>query len=176
MIMNDSDKVKYLLELAELHRKQFDTRRQVEWKINFAFWTAVGLVAYFYCSRDTGLSWCERIVVASGLVLAGFFYAVVHLPAIFGAEDKDLDFMIYFKDCAEAVLLDPENLPDKPAALAEHEVKKPGWCYAWKHGGWYYMLCMILVSLGIVLAVVLLLLCRVRWVCSCWATLGSAHA
>jgi hypothetical protein len=175
MIMNDCEKVKYLLELAELHRKQFDTRRQVEWKINFAFWTAVGLVAYFYCSRDTGLSLCEGIGIAFGLVLAGSFYAVVHLPAIFGAEDKDLGLMIHFKNCAEAAVLNLP-LPNKPAAVAEHEIKKPGWCYAWKHGGWCYMLCMILVSLGIVLAVALLLLCRVRGVCSCWASLGSAHA
>ena len=164
------------LELADLHRKQFDTRRQVEWKINFAFWTAVGLVAYFYCSRQTDLSWCEWVVVAVGLVLAGIFYGWVHLPAIFSAEDKDLKFMIYFKDCAEATLLDPEKLPKKPPALAEDEITKPKFYYAWKYGDRCYMLLMILVSLAIVLAVVLLLLCRVRGVCSCWASIGTAHA
>ena len=173
--MDDTDPVKYLLELAELHRKQFDTRRSVEWKINFAFWTAVGLVAYFYCSRETGLSWCEWIVVAVGLLLAGIFYGLVHLPAIFAAEHKDLNFMIYFKNCAEATIA-KQSLPKKPPALEEPGIKKPGWCYAWEYGRWRYMLSMILASLGIVLAVVLLLLCRVRGLWSWWVSICTAHA
>lgn len=60
-------RVRALLRIADMHWRDFDSRRSYEWKVNFALWTSLGALAGLLLRSEGGIS-DQMGVVASGVV------------------------------------------------------------------------------------------------------------
>ena len=94
--MPDEDKVELLLKLAEVSWRDYNERRSIEWKTNFALWLALGSFGGFIFQHPTDLpTW---VAAFTSFLLACIFLVYVFLwrRGIQEGNRLDLDAAHYY--------------------------------------------------------------------------------
>ena len=123
------EKASKYIEMAKICQEQLWKRRHIEWRTGFALWTSLAVAGgfiYRYAQRplpDPG----KWILLA--VILLVFSVIVLlhrrHLKAIFISNERDLDFLNYYRDRAAWELSneDFKNRPPRPP-WADDRVEK----------------------------------------------------
>lgn len=109
------------LEIAKTCQDQLWKRRQVEWKNGFALWTAIAVATGFILQSIGSIFLPDHVKWSVPLILSFVYVAIVivhrtHLKAIFISNEKDLEFLNYYRDRAAWELCndDFEKKPKRP--------------------------------------------------------------
>jgi hypothetical protein len=72
----ERERIRTALKLADDKWRDFNRRRAVEWKVNFALWTALGALAgvYWKTGRGEGLDVSAASMLSFGLILVECIY------------------------------------------------------------------------------------------------------
>jgi hypothetical protein len=135
--MPDSEKVKLFIELAKTNQENLWKRRGIEWKVNFGFWTALGVIAGFSCERGLGSTIAQHHSLTLGVLFALWIVHSWYNLRIVRSNDKDLDWFIYYLSRAEKELTG-ENV--------EKKRPDPG-----KTGKWHAVLCPAVITFTLLL-------------------------
>ena len=129
------------IDLANLSKDLLVSRRQTEWRINIALWTAMLAIAGFLLSLDEPFSIVKGpyITLYLGYIGVTLLFALWHLPAASGSNRKDLDLIIYFRQKAQKALDEAEPDPVYP----EHIVDWSPWEYGTKTYDGKYWHCFV---------------------------------
>lgn len=118
-----SDKATVYLENAKASQEQLWKRRQIEWRTGFALWASIGVVTVFLSkeikecvpslSQVSASIVCAVLIAAFGLV---YWAHRRHLVAIFISNEKDLDFLLHYRDLATWAISgqEPDKKPQPP--------------------------------------------------------------
>lgn len=93
--------------LADLSQNLVTCRRQIQWKINFGFWTVFGLFAYYALPEIKGLWGTYGLIVGTVILFIG---AALHVYDVVGTvipNQKDMDWITYCREKALLVAKDP---------------------------------------------------------------------
>ena len=107
------------LENAKTCQEQLWKRRQIEWRNGFAFWTAIAVATAFIFKNVTPTSlpdpekWYVLCIFLLGYVAVVIVHRI-HLKAIFISNEKDLEFLNYYRDRAAWELCNDDFTKDKP--------------------------------------------------------------
>ncbi len=106
---NNIEKAGRYLEAAKINQENLWKRREIEWKINFALWTAIALVTGFlYLNIKNPINipcnYCVFIVFLIVYAFTTWLYSK-HIDTIRLSNDKDKSYMIYYLTLAEIELL-----------------------------------------------------------------------
>lgn len=119
------------IEIAKTCQEQLWKRRHIEWRTGFALWTSLAVASgfiYRYAKRPLPdpAKWIFLVVIFL-VFLAIVLLHQRHLRAIFISNQRDLDFLNYYRDraawelCKEDFKNQPQ--PQRPAWAGENEEK-----------------------------------------------------
>lgn len=153
------------IKLANLSKDLLVSRRQIEWRINFAFWAGIVAIAVFlyqagYSKSNLGI-WYWIIVIVLGI--GSLIFVGLYLSIINASHKKDLDLIIYYREKADPELVKHINESKKEHGkktkpedhikyIEVHPLK-----YFWKSKYWRYLLQYYLITVLIFGGAVMLL-------------------
>ena len=101
------DRFNAYMELVRYAAGRHDARRQIEWKVNFAFWTL--LVGGAWALRSTGRPVPPILLHPLFPYVVLGLYAFVWLRGLWRANADDKNMADYFRDLAQRLLGEPAS-------------------------------------------------------------------
>jgi hypothetical protein len=123
-------------ELLKSNVDQLWKRREIEWRIHFSLWLAIGGVTVFACTQLSPAT-LHRVTLWVGLT---YFIAILlyawHSLGLFVSNEKDLAWIRYFQAKAREMLGEAAQAPACPTELDEKATSgadgtQSGWRKVW---------------------------------------------
>ena len=100
--MDEKDRAELYRSLADRGWQRFNSRREVEWKISFALWTALGASIVLLLQKPVGPTPAWWFVVGAAAAVVG--YVFVWTPWLQKANERDQKTSYYWESAVEHVL------------------------------------------------------------------------
>lgn len=89
------------IELAKISQQSIESRRTVEWKVGFGFWTAIAAFTYFVAQSPTPLTVCQYIIISLLYLAAQVIWILYWQIPLHHAYLVDKDWKHHYMHCAE---------------------------------------------------------------------------
>jgi hypothetical protein len=135
-------KIKVLSSLSESCWREYDTRRQYEWKVNFALWAGFGIIAGFSIKENFELEKWVWIIIA--VVFCVYIVWQVGLRNSNRLDQSKRHFYDEKIRCQLKIYL-PEDLNNPPKTSSKFLLLN------WSHGSQIFITGTFLILLGLIL-------------------------
>jgi hypothetical protein len=114
--MPNKDKVESLLKLADFSWRDYNERRSIEWKTNFALWLALGTFAGFMFQHQTDLALGLKLLITAILAVTFLIYTLLWKAEVMERNRSDKKLVQYYwsKVNDELDMEPPVPTPQKP--------------------------------------------------------------
>ena len=149
------------IKIASLSKDLLVSRRQIEWRINFAFWGGVVAIAVFLHKAGYNKSnlevWYWIIIFALGI--GTLIFLGLYLPIINASHKKDVDLITYYREKADPELVKHISERNKEYKTKDHikYIEVHPLIYFYKRMYWIYLIQYYLITLLIFGSAVMLL-------------------
>ena len=106
------------IDLAKISHEDFKSRRDLEWKLAYGFWTVIAAFTYLACDKQLHLCWCWLLCV---YIVVFFVVGIFWLLPLQGAHSDNRAYWKYYLRNAEGSYI----LDTKGSIRAPHPETRP---------------------------------------------------
>jgi hypothetical protein len=117
--MGDKTDKEIYLGLAQLSEQSFEKRRDIEWKVGFGFWTAIGIFTWFMVQHPECISVCLIVLLGFSYLIVAIVWTLFWQMPLHSANWQDKEWKHHY--AARAVGLEtPGRPPNKATGFWEN--------------------------------------------------------